>query len=386
MNNEAYKKHVGIGIPVLLLGGTERQTLALASVLLSGGYKVTVWCYYESDASMISELTKIGAEVLLLGLNRAEGLLSLLDKLKNLWKGMKPDIIHVQYIAPGLIPVIAAKLAGIKTIFATVHQPGRVYGWKEKLFLRTAARLCTAFFCNSKSVEESWFGDSEIFDPNRDYKKRKHFTIYNGVDIEHIEQVVNSTDRQSLKGSLGISDRPVIGVVGRLRWEKGQDILIEAMPEVVRAIPSAMLLVVGDGPDRMSLEQRAKSLELENNILWLGQKSPEEVYQLCSIMDVVVVPSRFEGFGLTAAEAMSASRPVIGSRLDGLTEVVANDVTGLLVSSGDSAALGRALIDLLSDKGKAKEMGEKGRMRVGEFFSVERFQNSVLAAYKALDT
>jgi glycosyltransferase involved in cell wall biosynthesis len=384
MNTNANKQHVIIGIPVLFVGGTERQTLTLVSVLISNGYKVTVCCYYEYDALMVSAMEKIGAEVFLLRLNRADGLRLLLGKLKTLWKEKQPDIVHVQYIAPGLIPVIAAKLAGIKTIFATVHQPGRVYGWKEKLLLRTAAKLCTAFFCNSKAVEESWFGNSEVYDPNKNYKNRKHFTIYNAVDVDHIEQIIKDSDPQKLRKDLGLHDKAVIGVVGRLRWEKGQDILIDAMPEIIREIPNAILLVVGDGPDRMSLELRAKSLKLESNILWLGQKNPDEVFQLYSIMDVVAVPSRFEGFGLSAAEAMATGCPVVASAVDGLREVIEDGFNGYLVPNGNSKRLAESLIDLLSKKQKAIDMAKRGKEYIKNNFSIGKFTSSIISVYEYL--
>jgi hypothetical protein len=77
MNKEKYEKHVVIGIPVLLVGGTERQTLTLASVLLSSGYRVTICCYYETDASMVSAIKQAGAEMLSLDLKRSDGLFSL---------------------------------------------------------------------------------------------------------------------------------------------------------------------------------------------------------------------------------------------------------------------------------------------------------------------
>jgi len=360
-----YRHKVLITIPVLLVGGTEKQTLTLASVLLSGGYKVTVCCYYEADASMVSEMEKTGSEVILLGLKRADGLLSLLSKLRILFKKMEPDIVHVQYIAPGLIPVIAAKLAGIKTVFATVHQPGRVYGWG-----------------NSKAVEESWFGDSEIFDPNKKYKNRRHFTIYNAVDVDHIEQIIKKVDRGKFKKELGIDNKSVIGVVGRLRWEKGQDILLNAMPEVVKKIPNTVLLVVGDGPDRKSLEQRAKSLGLENNILWLGQRSAEEVYELYKVMDVVVVPSRFEGFGLTAAESIAAGCPVIASAVDGLAEVIQDGLTGLLFPSGDTKKLASLIIDLFADKKKALNIAGKGKNDIRNRGSLEKYDVLIISAYQ----
>lgn len=376
-------KTVLIAIPVLLVGGTEMQTLNLVNVLVGTGYHVTVCCYYEYDDGMVSRFKATGAQVFLMKYERSSGLVHLAKGLIRLFKTEKPYVVHVQYIAPGFVPVIAARIARVKRVFATVHQPGRTYRWKAKLILKTAASYCTAFFCNSKAVEKSWFGDSEIFKPDEINIGRKHFTIYNGIDIDHIEKITKKIDSKKLRNDFGIDDKPVIGVVGRLRWEKGQDILLDAMPEVVKAIPNATLIVVGDGPDRMSLEQRAKSLGLAGNILWLGQKSHEEVYQLYSIMDVVVTPSRFEGFGLSAAEAMAAGCPVVGTRVDGLNEVIENDVTGFLFSAGDSATLVGSLIELLSNREKAREMGQNGRKRVGELFSIERFQKTILAAYEA---
>jgi L-malate glycosyltransferase len=379
-----YKK-ILIAIPVFFIGGTEMQTLNLIRVLIKAGYQVMVCCYFEYDSYMVSAMKKTGAEVLLLELKRTDGLLSLLGKLKTLWRNMQPDIAHVQYIAPGLIPVVAAKLAGIKTVFATVHQPGKVYGWKEKTLLRIAARLCTAFFCNSKAVEESWFGDSEIFDPNKQYKNRKHFTIYNAVDSHHIEQIAKKVDRNKLRNDLGIDNKPAIGVVGRLRSEKGQDILLDAMPEVIRAIPNVMLLVVGDGPDRGKLSIKAKELGIENHIIWLGQMDHEEVVELYTIMDVVVVPSRFEGFGLSAAEAMATGCPVIASAVDGLAEVIQDGVTGSLFPVNDTEKLALAITDLFADIEKAADIADKGKDYIINKFSIEKYASSIISAYHYFD-
>ena len=394
-------KIVIIAIPGLLIGGTEIQTLNLVNVLVSTGYKVTVCCYYEYEQEMVTWFETAGAKVILLKYERAKGLWYLAKGLIQLYKTIKPDIVHVQYIAPGLVPILAAKMTGVKTIFATVHQPGRVYGLKEKLLLRTAAGFCSAFFCVSKSVEESWFGNSELFDPQKANRGRRHFTVYNAVDVEMIVNIVKEADGQVIKKSLGIDGKKVLGVIGRLREEKGQAVLLDAMAEVIKTIPDAILLVVGDGPDRMSLELRAKSLGLvaeskeqraenrgmttESNILWLGQLSPEEVYQSYSIMDVVAVPSFFEGFGLSAAEAMAAGVPVVASKVDGLTEVLEDSVTGILVPPRNSAALATAITKLFAGPEQAADMGRKGQDRVREIFSVKKFRRSMMEAYRLAD-
>ena len=370
-----------IAIPVLFVGGTEIHTLNLVKALGSAGHHVSICCYYDHDSSMVSKFKDEGGEVFLLRLQPSDGLFVLLVKLIALLKKIKPDIVHVQYIAPGLIPIMAAKLAGIKRVFATVHQPGRIYQWKHKMFMRIAAHLCDAFLCNSRSVEESWFGNSHVFDPEKINSKRKHFTVYNGIDIERIARIGKEVDKEKIKDRLGIREKKIIGVVGRLRKEKGQAILLESMKTVLQELPDTVLVVVGDGPDRLDLEEMARTLGIDNHVKWLGQKSHDEVLRLYSIMDMVVVPSVFEGFGLTAAEAMAAGKPVVASDVDGLSEIVQDGVSGLLVPPGDSKALAHAVLALLTNPAKGASMGNLGWKVVGDFFSLVRFRSYILAAF-----
>jgi len=370
-----------IAIPVLLIGGTEIQTLNFVKTLVSAGYRTTVTCYYEYNSSLVSRMEGTGAKVVLMSLKRSDGILALMANLSKIFKELKPDVVHVQYIAPGLIPIIAARLSGVKRVFATVHQPGRPYGWKSKLLIRIAAQLCDAFFCNSKSVEKSWFGDCQILDPEKIDVMRKHFTIYNGVDSDRIEGIVKQTDKEGLKESLNIKDKKVVGVIGRLREEKGQFILLESIKKVVEEMPDAALLVVGDGADRAYLEQAAVELGVNDHVIWLGQKDPDEVFALYGVIDLVVVPSLFEGFGLTAAEAMTAGKPVVASNVDGLREVIQDGISGLLVPPGNSKALGQAILELLANPAKAASMGERGKKIVETEFSLCRFQSAILATY-----
>jgi len=325
-------------------------------------------------------MEEAGARVDLLQELRANGMIRLFRRLTAYFRERHPDIVHVQYVAPGLIPVLAARVAGVRTVFSTVHQPGRTYGWKTRLYLKFAASLCTSFFCNSLAVERSWFGDSSLFDPESTLKRR-HWTIYNAVDAEKIAAIAATADMPALRSEFGLMTGPVIGCVGRLRHEKGQILLLDAMAEVINTIAMARLLVVGDGPDADALKRHATQRGMQNHIIWCGKTDAERVYHLYRLMDVVAVPSVFEGFGLVAAEAMAAGRAVVASAVDGLAEVVEDGVTGLLVSPGDSTALATALIDLLQHPAKAVEMGRQGKARVRELFPMERYRESILAVY-----
>lgn len=369
-----------IGIPLLLVGGTEVQTLNLVETLVTAGYRVTVCCYYEHDSRMVSAMKGAGARIALLGLARSQGNWHLLKKLRRFFGEEAPELVHIQYISPGLVPIMAARWARVPRVVATVHQPGRTYGVKERGLLRMAATLCDTFFCNTLAVERSWFGSCALFEPGG--RNQGHCTIYNAVDAERIGSVVAAADRHFLREEIGVRHGSAVGVVGRLRWEKGQRILIEAMVEVVRQQPFAQLIVIGDGPDRAELEALAERMNLGANVLWLGQQEPEAVQRLYAALDLVVVPSFFEGFGLVAAEAMAAGLPVIASRVDGLVEVVDHGTTGLLVSPGDAAELAKAILYLLNNDRFRQQCSINAVERVKRSFSRGRFAEMTLTAHK----
>lgn len=384
MTQKIVDRHVIVALPVLLVGGTEVQTLALIQVLRETGYRITVCCYHEFDTDVVAKFEQTGACVVLMRMQRSDRLLAVLLRLQRFFREEQPDIIHVQYLAPGLIPIIAARMAGIKTVFATIHIAGSVqYGRKAKFLLRIAGRLCTSFFCVSRGVEQFWFGDSIVLEPARIERGRRHFTIYNGVDIERIKDTVTTADSALLRRELGIPpESPVIGIVGRLAEQKGHTFLIEAFKEVVAQFPAAVLLVVGDGPLRQQLEEQARCLGFDRSVLWLGSKIQEEVFRLYTVMTIFAMPSLFEGFGLTAAEAMAAGLPVVATRADGLSEVVEDGVTGFLVDAGTSDSLARTLIQLLRDPNLCRAMGRSGQERVQGQFSMKQFETCLSSAYR----
>jgi glycosyltransferase involved in cell wall biosynthesis len=102
-------------------------------------------------------------------------------------------------------------------------------------------------------------------------------------------------------------------------------------------------------------------------------------------MDVLAAPSRFEGFGLAAAEAMAVGKPVVGFRVGGLAELVENGVTGYLVEPANVEALAGVLVELLPDRERAAQMGRRGRLRVEKYFSFENFSKQIGLAYQALE-
>jgi glycosyltransferase involved in cell wall biosynthesis len=381
------KKPVLVTTPVLLSGGTEMQMLSMVRILIKEGYRVSVCCYYEFDPAILAEFESAGAAVNLLRLKRSTGK-STLDEIAILYRLLRklfqahPDsIVHIQYVAPGLIPVLAAKFSGIKTIFATIHYPRHMLGLKDVFFVRLASRMCTLFICNSSATERSWFGTSEVFSGTVK-TDQPHCTIFNGVDEKKIGRLSSSVNTTAARKKLGIKREKVVGVIGRLRGEKGHEFLFRAMVGVLSSRPSVKLLMLGDGPDRNFLMSRAKDLRIEKNVVWGGTKAQRDIFSLYGIMDLVVVPSQFEGFSLTAAEAMAAGVPVVASDVGGLRDVVDDHETGLLVPYNDIERLQSAILQLLNDEKLSRTLGVSGRKKVKRQFSMEQYKASLLAVYR----
>jgi glycosyltransferase involved in cell wall biosynthesis len=387
VSDQGTGERVEVLIPVLLGGGTEAQTLYLVRALRSAGYSVGVCCYFEASEVVIQAFERENTRVSLLRLGSSSRAHRLRSLLRVGWavfthlRQTRPDVAHVQYLAPGLVSVLAARAARVPTVLTTVHQPGDAHGAMARLSLRLAAGLSTAFFCVSRAVEQSWFGDSAVFDPSS-VGKRRHFTLCDCVDVERFAHGADQADTHAIREELGLGAHPVVGVVGRLRREKGHVALLEALSLVVRSVPDVALVVVGDGPERAHLEERARGLGVDGNIVWLGARTPEELPGLYSVMDVVAIPSLFEGFGLVAAEAMAAARPVVAFATGGLTETVADGISGRLVPPGNRSAFAEALVGLLKDRKGAVEMGKAGRRIVQSSFSRETFSTLILSAYR----
>jgi glycosyltransferase involved in cell wall biosynthesis len=370
-------------------GGTEMQTLVLLKALKIIGFDVTVCCYYEYDETIVQEFRNGGADVQLLKLIRSGGrssineLWSLFLRLRTFFKDFRNDIVHIQYLAPAFVAIAAARSIGVRTIFCTIHTSGAAaYGIIAKLLVRIASRLCDVFICVSQSAERFWFRTANMITEDSHRDSLRHCTIYNGVDIEEIDNIVARTNREALKEHLSLNGKWVIGFVGRLVEAKGIGTLLDAMPYVLQHIPDAALCIVGDGPDREMFEQKAKRLNLEIHIRWVGALPRTSVFEHYTAMDCLATSSTFEGFGLTAVEAMAASLPVVGSSIEGLSEIIQDGTTGLLVPPSNPEALANALMQIHDHAPAALQMGVAGRQRVRELFSFERFLINIRSLYK----
>ena len=185
-----------------------------------------------------------------------------------------------------------------------------------------------------------------------------------GIDVEHFIP----TDVTVLRNSLGLSDKKVIVSVGRLVHRKGQDHLIEAMPEILKSIPQAHLLLVGEGPYREHLQTLVKKHNLEASVTFIGRIQYKDLPTYICVGDIFAMPSRsrlmgleVEGLGIVYLEASSCGLPVLAGDSGGAPDALVQNETGLVVNGTDDQQIATAAIKLLTDIELSKKMGLAGR-------------------------
>jgi glycosyltransferase involved in cell wall biosynthesis len=205
--------------------------------------------------------------------------------------------------------------------------------------------------------------------------------IVNGISAPLL---ASTTERVTLRASLEIpADAFVIGSVGRLDdGHKRFSDLIRAMPALLNRVPSALLLIVGDGRDRQLLERLAADLGVTACIRFAGYR--HDVGPVFSIMDLFALASERESFGLVLVEAMFSGLPVVATEVGGIPGIVANGETGLLVPVGAPAALADAVATIANDAARRSGMGQAGAARAHRLFGAERYVKDVELLYKEL--
>jgi glycosyltransferase involved in cell wall biosynthesis len=169
---------------------------------------------------------------------------------------------------------------------------------------------------------------------------------------------------------------PTVLFVGTFARVKGIDVLLDAWPDITRQVPSARLRLVGDGPLRAPFERRYAT---RTDIEFVGTVGAPALSSLLDTCSLLVLPSRSEGLGRVVLEAFARGRPVVASRVGGVTDVVTDSVTGLLVEPNDPGALARAVVSLLRDREFAARLGEGARQAAIERDPAAEFEDGVAA-------
>lgn len=357
--------------------------LPLIDCLLAEGYQIHIAC---SSSRYVPELQALGYVVHTVNIERR---INPLSNLRSLWclhhlmRKEQFDIVHVHEPVAGALGRVAAWAARKPIVIYTAHGfyfHEQMPRWARRLVVWVEKFLCCITdLVFTQSSEDAVTAVREAICP-----QDKLLCIGNGVDTTRfaIKPGSNGT-RESL--GLYAQDK-VVGFVGRLVGEKGIMELGEAMNMVLKAVPDAKLLIVGDtlNGDRDKKAKKALQSMLDHDglarrIVFTG--FVEDVASAMAAIDVFVLPSHREGMPRTIIEAMASSKPVVATNIRGCREEVVNEVTGLLVPVKNPKALAEAIIRLLSNPELARQMGAEGRRQACEHFDERIVLDKQVKAY-----
>jgi glycosyltransferase involved in cell wall biosynthesis len=271
-------------------------------------------------------------------------------RLARFLRRERVDVLHSHKFGSNVAGSIVARAAGVPVVLAHEHTwsyEGKP--WRRVLDREVVSRAADRFIAVSRQDQRRMI-DVEHVKPDR--------TMFVPIGIVPRE----ARNGRDARAELGIpAHAPTIGVVGLMRRQKALDVLLRAAARVRSRWPELQVLLVGDGPERASLEALSSELGLESNAHFLGLRS--DVPDILRALDIAVSSSSFEGSPAALLEAMEAGLPVVATSVGGIPDMIDSGVHGLLVEPGDAAALGDAIDALLRDPERAREMGRRGPAR-----------------------
>lgn len=301
--------------------------------------------------------------------------LSNILETKKIIKKEQIDILHTRDYKTCVVGYLATLFnPNIKLLF-TAHLwqdrdslKMKFYTWLNLLVLKRYHRVIAV----SQALKDYMI--------RRGVPEKKITVIHNAIDTDEWQKTTNTS--AILNNNTIPTEANIVGVVGRLRYEKDLHTTLKVAAETIKAVPSTHFLIIGNGPDKKELEQYASHLGIDKNVHFMGfQRDTKELY---NIMDFFLSTARVEGMPNTALEAMAMEAPVLYTEVGGVNEIITDGHDGLLFQTGDVKGISKALITLLNNPDRAKEIGKNGRETVCEKFSLTKRLQAVEAVYEAL--
>lgn len=358
-------------IKIVLTAGAERHLLRLLPGLQARGVDVHLIVLVQPEIPMddfmvLAAAHNIPAERMTIH-HHAD--LTLLPRLIGRLRTLQPDIVHTHLLHADLYGVLAARLAGVCTVVMSRHNDNAFrYKLPMRLLNRVLWRLSSGGIAISEALRQF------CIDVEGAASGKIHCVHY-GLDIPTAAQSHNLRAMLNLPG-----ESLLFGTMSRLIEQKGLRYVLEAFAQVVPDYSHVYLLITGDGALRGELEAQADALGLGGRVRFLGWR--EDAGQVMAGLDVFVMPSLWEGFGLVLLEAMACRLPVIATRVSAIPEIVQDGETGFLVPPRDPDALTDAMRRLLDDAELRVQLGAAGRARLEAHFSEASMIEGTLAVYR----
>lgn len=361
----------------LEFGGAETLLLTFAKSVDRDKFNV-IFCCLDEKGSIATMIARKGFKVVCLKAPRYIYSYKKVFRLAKLIRKEKIDIVHTHLHKANYIGRLIAYLTRVKIICKSEH--GYSGDYRQQNIIVMPEYMKKNMLLDHITDAIIYVSEAQLRNSgNRVAPDRKH-VIHNGVDAERFEL---RDDRGITRERLGLSDKDIVmGVVANLHTYKGHIYLLRALKELLLSYPSAKLLVIGKGPEEPTLKSAAEELGVEGNIIFLGCR--EDIPELIRCLDIMVLPSLFESFGIVLIEALCSKVPVIATNVGGIPEIVKDGETGILVPSQDPKALLNAMLSLIENPEVARKMSKRGREVALSKFSGQRHARDMERLYSSL--
>lgn len=346
--------------------GGEQQTLYLAAGLARRGHIAHLAA--QPGSLMALRGRAAGIETFEIKM-RSEGDIIAMCKIARLMRKNSYDIVHSHTSHAHFLAWFAAKFGGKPARIVSRRVDFSIYkhalSFSRIKYMRGADHYITV----SEAVRGVLVRDGVPAD--------RISVAYSGIDAARFPKIRDNPLRREFALPPG---SPVVGNIGHMVAHKGQIFLVEAAPLILQKFPDARFFIVGDGPLRTALADRARELALDGKIFFPGFRT--DIAEFLNLFDVFVMPSRTEGLGTSVLDALACGAPVVASSAGGIPEMIEHGRTGRLVEPENPAALADGVINLLSDRTMARALADEGRKMVSNKFSVDAMVEKTLEIYE----
>ncbi len=340
------------------IGGIETFSMDLIPALQARGYDLTVLTSrHEEDLPAMEQMGSICVHRFptweALRTNDLKMLISVRRAVTAFKRKLKPDIIHLHFGATSYIHLRTQTDACPPTL-TTVHALPERSLLENSLFAKVvrASRAVNAV---------SRRGHGDLCRAFPDFADQFSFVHYG----------LGPSERDAVEVIPPSFDEPVILCLGRLTPQKGFDLAVKAFAEVERTIPKARLMIVGEGVEEAALKDLAATLGISDKVNFTGSVPPRDVDEVINKATMVLLPSLFEGLPLVALQAARMQRPIVSSDVDGLSELIIDQQTGLILEDNNEQELAQAILSLMQNPQQAFRMGKAAGKRLEERFGFE---------------
>lgn len=351
-------------------GGAERHLVrVIGGLRRTGRWQISVFCLTRRGL-FLTEMEELGVQVhgSARSWTQSPALIwNAIVDLRTHLRAERPQIVHCYLPQASLIGALAARWARVPHV---VTSRRFVHSYAGRNLVRHRVVCAVADRCSDRVIAVCNAATEQAVTEGT--PRRKLVTVYNSITLPSVER----RRRNFFDG------KPVFGSVGELHPRKGFQYLIEAMPQVLAALPQARLLIVGRGQDRSRLEQIVLNCGVGEHVEFLGERS--DIPDLLAEFDVFVLPSLLEGIPNALLEAMAAGLPSVATRVGGVPELLEDRKQGFLVNAKSPTELARALIELGRDQDMCAAFGARAQALVAERFQPQREIDGIERVYRTL--